>query len=310
MGPWPIRKNSSTEKHGRCVVSFLGAVSCGGFREHVIAVNRRRVFIVCLSWALITFVTASPCDAQEPFRLTQSAKFLLGMGTGYVLVSGDILVPAGGRPGSGTGIDLVTDLGVESAETTAISLQAAVLDRHLFDMEYVMLQPTGYAKPSHTFLFQNRTYKPGVALETRLDMNWLRVSYGYKAFGLSSWWVAPRVGAHYVRCATTLDGETEEEGIISNTRSLDYTFPVLGLESRYLFPYGWDLGVEMEGTYLFSRGFLSSARISANWEIHPDVVLTFAAFHQIAQCTENNQPLNNHWSYHLSGVSGTLSFGF
>ncbi len=142
-GPWPIRENSSTEKHGRCVVGFLGAVSCGGFPEHVIAANRRRLLVVCLSWFLITLVTTGPCVAQEPFRLTQSAKFLLGMGTGYVLISGDLLVPAGGRPGSGTSVDLSADLGVESAETTAISLQAAVLDRHLIDAEYVMLQPTG-----------------------------------------------------------------------------------------------------------------------------------------------------------------------
>ncbi len=105
-------------------------------------------------------------------------------------------------------------------------------------------------------------------------MNWLRFSYGYKVYGLSSWWVAPRVGAHYVRCATTINGDTEEAGIISNTRSLDCTFPVLGLESRYFFPYGWDLGLEIEGVYLLSRGFLSSARLSGNWEVHPDVVVS------------------------------------
>jgi hypothetical protein len=310
VGLCPVRENRSAEKHGRCVSGFPGAVVCGGSPKPAMVVNHRRLLVVCISLAFIAVVATNPCGAQEPFRLTPSAKFLVGMGSGYVFISGDLLVPAGGRAGSGTRVDLMADLGVDRAEATSLSFQTAILDRHLIDLDYMMLQPTGFSKPSHAFLFHNRTYKPGVALETRLDLNWVRWSYGYKAAISSSWWVAPRVGAHYVRCSTTVNGDTEESGIMSNTRSLDCTFPVLGLESRYLYPYGWDIGVELEGVYLLDRGFLSSACISANWEVHPDVVLTLSASHRFAESTENNQVLNNHWSYQLSGVSAAIRFGF
>ena len=308
MGPWPFRAHSSTVKHGRRAGIIPVAASCGIFPEHVIKVNRRRLMVVCLLWAL--FTVPGTCVAQEPFRLTPYARFLFGIGSGHVLVSGDLLVPAGGRPGSGTRVDLAKDLGIDQAETTSLSFQTSLLDRHRFDLDYVMLQPTGYAKPSHAFRFQNRTYNQDVPIETRLNMNWLRFSYGYQTFSVSSWWIVPRLGAHYVSCATTINGESEEEGIVSNTRSLDCTFPVLGLETRYLFPYGWDLSLEIEGVYLLQRGYLTSARLCANWEIHPEVVLGVNAFHMIAECTEDNQPLNNHWSYHLLGVSAAIRFSF
>jgi len=253
---------------------------------------------------------AVPCSAQEPFRLTPYARFSFGMGSGHVLAYGDLLVPAGGQPGSGTRVDLSTDLGIDQAETTSLSFQASILDRHLMDLDYVMLQPTGNAKPQHAFRFQNRTYKQGTPLETRLDLNWVRFSYGYQLLAVSSWWIVPRLGVHYVRCAATINGETEEQGVISNTRSLDCTFPVMGFETRYLFPYGWDLGLELEGIYLLQRGHLVSTRLSANWEAHPEVILTLSAFHRIAESTEDNQLLNNHWSYHLLGVSAAIRFSF
>lgn len=306
----PTRENSLTEERGRCQEAIPIARSCGVFPKHVRGNNCRRHRVVCLFCVLYAVFAAGACAAQEPFRLTPYAKFLFGIGSGHVLASGDLLVPAGGRPGSGTRLDLGADLGIDQAETTSLSFQASILDRHLIDCDYLMLQPTGYAKARHTFRFQNRTYNEGTAFETRLDMNWLHVSYGYRIAAVSSWLIVPRLGAHYVNCSTTINGETAEEGIASNTRSLDCTFPVLGLETRYLFPYGWDLGLEVEGVYLFQRGYLTSARITGNWEVHPDVVLTVSAFHRIAESTEDNQPLNNHWSYQLLGVSGTIRFSF
>lgn len=310
QSPWPTHENSSTEEHGRCIGAATTADSYGVFPEHVKSANCRRRKVVCLFCVLYSVLTAGLCAAQEPFRLTPYAKFLFGMGSGHVLTYGDLLVPAGGRPHSGTRVDLGTDLGVDQTESTSLTFQATILDRHLIDIDYLMLQPTGYAKAPRTFRFQNRTYTEGTPVETRLDLNWFRVSYGYRLAAVSSWWIIPRLGAHHVRCAATINGETKEDGVMSNTRSLDCTFPVLGLETRYLFPYGWDLGLEFEGVYMLQRGYLTSARITGNWEIHPDVVLSLSAFHRIAESSEDNQPLNNYWSYHLLGVSGAIRFSF
>jgi hypothetical protein len=247
---------------------------------------------------------------QEAFRLTSRTRFLLGMETFSLGISGHIVVPAGGRPGSGTRVELLPDLGIDQGEGSAVSFQATVFENHIFQTDFLMATPTGVVKPPHDFCFQNRTYLKGVPLEARLDFNWLRCAYGYKALDLRSFWVAPTLGLHHVRCSSTINGDTKEEGIVSNTRSLDGTFPVMGVEGRYLFPYGLDLGLEFEGIHLLDRGFLGAARLRCQWEIHPDVVLSTSVWHRVVQTTENNQELNNQWSYHLTGWSAGIAFGF
>jgi len=270
----------------------------------------RRVLACCLvsaTW-LMTFIEV-PVWAQEPFRLTPSARFLLGMDTGYLWMSGEMLVPAGGMPGSGSKVDL-SSLGLEQGESVTIFLQGAILERHLINLDYLMASPTGLRRTPISFRFQNRAYAVDAPLETRLDLNWLRVSYGYKILDVSSFWVAPRFGVHHILFGATINGETMDRVSISNTRKLDGIYPVLGFEARYLFPYGVDLNLEMEGVHLITRGFLAMARLGAYWEIHPDIVITLGASTRFVNCVEDNQILNNEWSLNLAGLSAGLLFGF
>jgi hypothetical protein len=275
------------------------------------AVHLGRIAARCVLLAALTMsVSGGTAWAQESFRLTPAARFSLGMESSYLWISGDLLVPAGGRPGSGTKVDLVSDLGVDRGEASSIVFEAALWDRHLLNFDFLMATPASVRKALRPFRFQNRTYVKDATLETRLDLNWLRASYGYKALDPGSWWFAPTLGVHYIRCASTLNGETEESGIISNTRSLDGTFPVLGFEARYLLPHGLDIGLTAEGVYLFSRGFLTSTRLRGQWEIHPDVVLSLSLSHRLVQNIEDHQQLNNQWSYNLTGCSAGVCFGF
>lgn len=258
----------------------------------------------------ITTIPAGFAGAQEPFRLIPGVRFLMGMDWEYLWISGDTLIPAGGQPGSGSRVDISSDLGVDQSEGTNVSFQAAILDTHLINFDYLMYSPTGLKRPPSAFKFHNRTYTPDNVLETRVDFNWLRLSYGYKLWDFSPLWIAPRVGVHYIRNTTTINGPTEEEGVISNTRSLDGTYPILGLETRLLFPYGIDIGLELEGTHLITRGFLTMLRLNAQWEIHPDVVLTLGGSSRIVQYIETEQTLNNEWFYILSGWSAGIAFAF
>jgi hypothetical protein len=259
---------------------------------------------------IMVIATAGAAYAQEPFRLTPAARFLFGMEWGYLWLSGDMLIPAGGRPGSGSRIDVPTELGVDQGESTSITFDASILDNHLLDFDFLMFAPTGIKRAPRTFRFHNKTYLAGTSLETRLDFNWFRLSYGYKLWDLSSLWVIPRIGVHHVRYSATLNGETDEDGIISNTRSLDGTYPVLGLETRYSAPYGLDFGLELEGIHLITTGFLSMARLRVQWEVYPDVVLSLSGSSRVVQNVEDNQPLNNEWFYVLSGWSAGISFAF
>lgn len=253
---------------------------------------------------------AGPAVAQEPFQLIPGARFFLGIDRSALVVWGETLIPAGGRPGSGTRVDVVTGLGVESGEASTVLFQSQFLNNHFIDFGFMTATPTGVKRIPYSFRFQNRTYPSGTTLETRIDFNWLALSYTYKLFDLSAVWIGPRLGVHYVTCATTINGESEETGVISNTRRLDGTYPVLGMDARYLFPYGVDLTLEMEGVHLITRGYLARIKGGILWEAYPNVVFTAGASSRIVQYIEDNQPLNNEWTYNLSGVYLGIMFGF
>ncbi|MBI5570782.1 MAG: hypothetical protein HY914_12625 [Desulfomonile tiedjei] len=265
-------------------------------------------------WIILTLVTlgvtAGPVSAQERFRLIPGAGFLLGMESSFFWLSGEMLVPAGGQPGSGSKVDLPSDLGVDRSEAFGSTLQGTIFHNHLFNLDLLSAGPSGLKKAPRKFVFHNRTYLPGTLIATKLNLDWVRFCYAYMAADAGSWWLAPRVGLHYVRCSTTLNGETEEEGMISNNRTLDATYPVLGFEARYLLPFGVDVGVEWEGMHLITRGYLSLTRATAHWEVHPDVVLFVGVSNRLAGWTEENQKLNNEWFYSLSGWSAGISFAF
>lgn len=258
------------------------------------------------------FLTNSqlPASGQEPFRLTSVARFFLGMDWGYYWLSGEMLVPAGGRPGSGTKIDVSSDLGVEQAESATVFLQSEIRDKHLVDIDYLMLSPTGQKRVPSSFRFQNQTYPADTRLETRLDFNWIRLSYAYKWKEISSSWVGPLVGVHHIRFGATLNGQTDAGTLISNTRRLDGTYPVAGFQARHLFPYGIDVSMGMEGIHLITRGFLAMVRLGVSWEIHPDVVISLGASSRLANWVEDNQELNNEWAFNLAGISSGVAFGF
>ncbi|MBI4963596.1 MAG: hypothetical protein HY913_09995 [Desulfomonile tiedjei] len=271
--------------------------------------------IARISWHLILLtgilaLTEGVGVAQEQFRLIPEARFLFGMDWSHQWVAGEVLVPAGGQPGSGTKIDVDTDLGVNQGEASSVTLEGVILDNHLFNADFLMFSPTGMKRIPRTFRFHNKTYEVGTVVDTRIDLYWLRVSYGYKALDYPPWWIAPRVGVHYIGSSTTLNGETREAGVMSNTRSLDGVYPVLGLEGRLQFPHGIDFTLELEGTHLITRGFLTMVRLGVAWEVYPDIVINLRCTNRLVQCVEDFQPLNNEWFYIVSGVSGGISFGF
>ncbi len=269
-----------------------------------------RIVVICALSACASLLLKTSATAQEPFHLIPGVNFLLGMESHYIWLSGETLIPAGGRPGSGSRVNVPNDLGVDRGEGTSISFQATVLENHRLEADYLLFSPTGVKKATKTFIFQNQTYRTGTDLETRLDFNWIRLLYGYRVLDVASWQLFPRIGVHYVRCAQTLNGKSKEGEITSNSRILDGTYPVLGLQLQYGLPYGFDLGMELEGIHLITRGYLSMASLKAQWTIHPDVVLSLTGYNRLVDYEEDFQRLNNEWLYSLSGWSAGISFSF
>ncbi len=253
---------------------------------------------------------AGAAHARESFHLSSGAKFILGMEWGYAWLSGEFLIPAGGRPGSGTRVDVATELGPQRGETTSMFCQGEILERHLLGASWLAASPTSEKTLSNGLRFQNKTYEAGSLVESKLDFHWFEAGYGFKLLDLESWWMAPRLGVHHIRHALTLNGETAENGLYSNTRRLDGTYPVVGLEGRFFLPLNFDLSLQAEGVHLVTRGFLSSVRVGAYWRVYPDVVVTMGAFNRQVHYLEDNQQLNNEWFYSIWGGSAGISFTF
>ncbi len=248
--------------------------------------------------------------AQDSFRLSETARFSFGMEWGNLWLWGETLIPAGGQPGSASKIYAQTDLGIDQSESTGFFLTSTILDSHLLNLNFLAYSPTGSKTLTRTVRFQNKTYEEGTQIDTKVDFNWSRLNYGYKFTVLPELWFAPKVGVHHLRNTTTINGSTVEEGLISNTRSLDGTYPVLGLEARYLLPLGMDLGLEMEGIHLITRGYLGLVKLNARWEYHPEVALMLSTSYRVVQYLEDNQRLNNEWTYSMLGWSAGIGFRF
>ncbi|MFC1834201.1 hypothetical protein ACFL2Q_05645 [Thermodesulfobacteriota bacterium] len=266
------------------------------------------ISVILLAICLVIF-SRGPLSAQGSFQLTPAARFLLGMEGNYMWVLGNMLIPSGGRPGSGSRVGF-SELGLEPTEGFSAFLRASILEDHLFSFDYLAFSPSGERRITRTFRFHNKTYEKGSLVESRLDFNWLRFSYGYQVVNVPGWTVAPKIGVHHVRNAITLNGETKEAELFTNTRRLDGTYPVLGVETRLLFPLGLHLSLEMEGIHLITRGFLTFFQLGAIWEVIPDMAFTLAVSNRTMHFLENNQPLNNEWFCSAFAVTSGVGFTF
>lgn len=278
--------------------------------EMLIMIRRCSILLIFLGIFAGGSLGARDAGAQESFQLIPYVRFMMGMNSGYVVPFGEFLVPAGGRPGSGTMIGAHDALMVTTTESSSWGLEAVILDRHRINLDYLWFSPTGVTKTPETFRFQNKTYVADTTVETKLDFNWFRSGYAFDFPSWNGWVFAPKIAVHHVRHGVTINGETEEAGLYSNTRRLDGTYPVLGLDVIRQFPYGFDLRMEFEGVHLITRGYLGYAAIGGAWRFVPDMKVEARLDSRSVHYIEDNQPLNNQWAYTVLGMHAGVSFAF
>lgn len=246
--------------------------------------------------------------ARESFRLTSWGKFVLGERWGYVGLAGYIRIPAGGRPGSATRVDVRRYLGVAASESSSLFMEGEILERNLLCLDYDMFQPTSVKRVEQDFKFHNKTYKKGSLVETKLDFNWLRASYTGRIIHRTGYSWGLILAAHHIRHGVTMNSQTVEAGLYSNTRRLDGTYPVLGTEFVIRPGEKSSIRFEAEGVHMITRGYLAALRALGKWEIYPDVVMTGTGGGRLVHFIETNQELNNEWSYGL--INGSIGVGF
>ncbi|MGC8658932.1 MAG: hypothetical protein ACP5U1_07635 [Desulfomonilaceae bacterium] len=271
--------------------------------------KRTQIFLILLLMLSMDLFTHAAL-AQEPFTLTPWGRFFSGMEWGYQWISGDFVIPAGGRPGSGARIIVGPDLGADQTESVKVFADGKIFDAHYLNLDYFMCLATGLKRIQRDLIFHNRLYPESSLVDTRIDLNWLRLTYAFKLLEVQSWNICPSFGAHYVSSGVTLNGENEEGPNTSNTRKLDAFFPTLGVQARFAAPYGVDFKIAWEGMHLITLGLISYFEMSTDWEIYPDVRLSLGFSNRLVSSVENNQELNNEWFYNLTGFTGGIAFGF
>lgn len=268
-----------------------------------------RLFMcVSLIWTLIFFAPMAHC--KESFRLTSWGKFLVGYNWGYVGLTGSIRIPAGGQPGSATRVQVKEYLGISAAETVSIFMIGEIFERHLITFDYEMFKPTAVQRIDHDFKFHNKTYEKGAMVETKLDFNWLRAAYTIRFLKWPTFSIGQALGVHHIRHGLTMNAETAEVGLLSNTRRLDGAYPTLGLELLFKPNKTSDIRCDIEGIHMVSRGYLGSLKFQGQWNVYPDVHMTASLGARTVHFIETNQPLNNEWSYNLINVATGVGFTF
>jgi hypothetical protein len=271
----------------------------------------RKIGLLALNLGLwFSLVSDGVILGQEPFRLIPSARFAIGMEWSDQWLSGEVLIPSGGRLGSGSKIDVYSVLGIDGGQASHVIFRSSLGQRHSLDADFMMFAPSALQRTPASFIFHNRTYNMGTLLESRLDFNWFRVVYGYEFLKFASVSLIPRIGMHYISFSCTINGDSEGYPRSSNTRSLDSIFPVVGLCVRNNLPYGLDLEMELEGIHLISMGYLIMSRVGTKWQFHPDIAARASIFSRIVGREEDNQKLNNEWRFGMLGLSLGISFGF
>lgn len=292
---------------GRALSRYFTAVHTQERRSNMFDALKAVGRIVSLAALLLTIAGQAQC--REPFQLISGVRFVLGMEQHYLWPWGDMLVPAGGRPGSGTLVSW-DELQVAPTEGAGAFLDIKFGESHFLNLHHLAFSPTGFTTLKRPFRFQNRTYEEESVLETAMDFSWTRLGYGYALVQSGGWRLSPWISVHHVRNQITINGETKEKGIESNTRGLDGTYPVIGLNTSFLFPYGMEMGLHVEGMHLFTRGFLTYTDFRFTWAIHTDMVLSLGVQHRMVQYVEDNQPLNNQWFLNAAGVYGGFGVAF
>src|SRR5208283_1008981 len=103
----------------------------------VIGMGLRRSILISIFAASLSVLPKTWATAQEAFQLIPNTHFLLGMESHYIWLSGETLIPAGGRPGSGTRVNVPNVLGVDQGDGTSIVFQATIFENHRFDVDYL-----------------------------------------------------------------------------------------------------------------------------------------------------------------------------
>jgi hypothetical protein len=199
---------------------------------------------------LVCAVSTPPVSADEPDNNANpvslfDARFTVAFGGYFSTVDSDLRLDSTSGPGSS--IDLEDDLGLDKWSASAwLSFNWRFLPRHQLHVEWFQLNRDGIRAASRDFEIGGSTFTAGVQLDSALDINIGRVTYGYSILRDDRNDLSFDIGLHLATFKATITGtgliSVDGAPLVNTTHTessstLTFPLPHLGLNySRKLTP--------------------------------------------------------------------------
>ena len=160
------------------------------------------VIVVLVSGLAPETALAASGESSTPTSLFDQ-KYLLALGGFFPRVRSTVTLTS--PRGFGREISAEDDLGLSDATSSAwISFNWRFKPRHTFHAEWFQLNRKGSRNADRTLQIGNTTIGAGASLNSKIDLDLGRLTYGYSVFRDNNLDIAFKVGAHVATTKTTV----------------------------------------------------------------------------------------------------------
>ncbi len=183
------------------------------------------------TWLVLLLVATSAANAQEDprFSITLGAFF----------TDRDSQTKIDGDAGSGTDVDLESDLGLERTDTVfRVDGYWRFAEKHRFDISAFDLSRSASKQIERDIIWNDTTYPINTTVDAELDLAIYKAAYTWMFLKRDRSFLGATAGLYVADIGTTLSGSS---GGSVESSGVTAPLPVIGLRGEYRFAERWSL---------------------------------------------------------------------
>lgn len=225
---------------------------------------------------LLAFLVCAPDQAQAARGAPLlSNRFTLHFGGFFPFIDSNIRLNSDESGIPGTEIDFENDLALDETLPTIFgTLRWRITPRHRLEGAYFQLHRDGLTTAEDEIRFGDLVVPVGVRVDSSLDVDLGRVTYGYSFFNNGRTEVGILIGAHIASIDATLSiagqvGNGGPNAVLSDSGDLTAPLPHVGLLATYAFTPNLVSQARLVGFYLSIgdyTGWLIQGNLDVTWQ--------------------------------------------
>jgi hypothetical protein len=124
----------------------------------------------------VATVCAPPCETRSPWTFGAFGRYW------HPAISGEVLITAGGRPGSGSRVDTQDDLSLDDGDGFEVGASVGY-GRHRVFLAYESDSFSGSSVLDRTIVYRGATYPAGEHVDSDLELTFWKLGYDYAFVG-------------------------------------------------------------------------------------------------------------------------------